>query len=132
MAAIGILFGIIPYSKGESLSLSFNSAVYAQSFSDREVRSYAQAGVQIERKRALALREIQSITGSTPNFSCDRPNSYSNLPNKARKIAQRFCRDSESIVRKSGLSNQRFNQMYRRVRQGDRALIEQIQRELNR
>ena len=132
MAAISIVFGIIPYSKGESFSLSFNSAVYAQSFSDEEIRRYAQAGVQIENKRARALIEIQRIVGSTPNISCDRPKSYRNLHNQARKIAQQFCRESQSIVRNSGLSNQRFNQIYQRVRQGDRDLNQRIQREINR
>ncbi len=112
--AMAVLLEIVPPTTDKSLRVSFGSPVYAQPFTDDEIRRYAEAGARIEVRRRQTYIQIQNITGRSPNFSCAQPNSYRNLSNQqARNIAQEFCNESRTIITNSGLTINRFNQIYR-------------------
>ncbi len=108
---MAVLLEIVPPTTDKSLRVSFGSPVYAQPFTDDEIRRYAEAGRKIEVRRRQTYRQIQKITGNSPTIFCYRPNSYRNLPERAINIAQEFCNESETIVKDSGLTIKRFNQI---------------------
>jgi hypothetical protein len=92
--------------------------VSAQNVSDADLKKYAQAAIEIENLRVTTLANIENIVGkSKPNqLNCYQENTFNQLPNSARNIAENYCEQSETIVKKHGLTNTQFNQIHQQVR----------------
>lgn len=128
----GLLSGLIPELSKDSLNFAPTRSALAQS--DDEIGRYVQAAREIESSRQRAYNEIKGIIGGeVPSFACNqRPGSLNTLPaGRAREIADRYCTDSESIVRKYNFTNESFNGITRR-RQSDPAIERRVQDALNR
>lgn len=127
-----LLSGLIPELSRHSLNFAFNSSALAQS--DDEINRYVQAAREIESSRQRAYNEIKGIIGGeVPSFVCnERPSSLNTLPaGRARDIADRYCNDSENIVKKYNFTNESFNAITR-SRQSDPAIERRVQDALNR
>ena len=111
IAIIGIFLGIVPSPNLNTYKLSLSSAAYADDINEETIEKYARAALQLERKRVQVFNQIRRITGTPPNFTCHQPNSLSNLSQKARNIAEKFCQDSIRIVQQNGLSSKKYNQI---------------------
>lgn len=99
-----------------SASIIFsNTKAYANgSIRKEEVKKYAQTAIEIEKNRQQTYDKIKNIFGNgdnIPKILCNDPKSFSDLPGNAKKIADNFCKRSEEIVEKNGLSVKRFNQI---------------------
>ena len=105
-----------------------------KSVNDTEIVKYARALLMIEQKRVQAFDEIKKISGGkqVPAITCNQPKSIAALSSqKARDIAKNYCQRSQTIVKGSGLSVQRFNGITLQLRSDD-SLKKQIQSTLLR
>jgi len=59
-------------------------------------------------------------------MSCNQRQSFSQLPDNARKMAIEYCDQSEVIVQNNGLTINRFNQITQQVKQ-DPSLKQRLQ-----
>ncbi len=111
------------------------SAKAAESFtvSATEVTSYAQAILGMEPQRQEAFKNIKELINNQeiPKMVCNLSDSIINLPDKARNIAVNYCKNSQQIVKHTGLTIERFNQITQEI-QGNKILREQIYNELIR
>lgn len=107
---------IVPeYRQG---SVTISSQAMAQNVSDEDLRKYAQAAIAIENLRQTTYSNIEGIIGrSSGQMSCNQPQSFSQLPENARKMAIEYCEQSEVIVKNNGLTVNRFNQITQQVKQ---------------
>lgn len=127
LAAISLLFGIVPEFVWHSSSLTFSFYAYTQDFTEAQITKYAQAVLQIETRRQQAYKDIQQIIGYTPpEIVCHQPNTLRNLPSNAQRIAVNYCTTSKKIVENSGLTVSQFNTITIRVR-SDQELERRIQ-----
>ena len=127
LAAIGLVYGVIPQLSWDIIPLKFNITAYSQqNFSDTQVQNYARAIWQIEQNRQRAFSQIRQIIGRNPsNLACHEPKSLRNLPRKAQKIAVDFCNNSKKIAQNSGLSTIDFNRITQQAK-NDRNLTQRI------
>lgn len=116
LSSSAIVFGVIPEIHEQTIT--FNNHVLAQNVSDGDLKKYAQAAIEIENLRVTTLASIESIVGkSKPNqLNCYQEGIFNQLPNNARTIAESYCEQSETIVKKHGLTNTQFNQIHQQVR----------------
>jgi hypothetical protein len=132
MATMSILGGIIPEFSWHSSKVVFSSFARTQEFSNEQITKYAKAVLEIETRRQQAYQKIQQIIGQTPpEITCNRRDTFRNLPREAQKIAVEYCNSSKKIVATSGLSVAEFNAITTRV-QSDRELKTRIQNEIIR
>ncbi|MEM1170412.1 MAG: DUF4168 domain-containing protein [Cyanobacteria bacterium P01_H01_bin.35] len=99
-----------------------------------EIVKYARALLIIEQSRLQAFDEIKKISGGNqvPAIVCNKPKTIAALPKKkARDIAKNYCQRSQTIVKDSGLSIQRFNNITLRLKNDD-SLKKQIHNTLIR
>lgn len=126
----GLLSGATPELSLGSPGFVFGSSALAQN--DDEIARYVQAAREIESSRQRAYNQIKGIIGGqVPSFACNqRPGSLNALPaGEARNIADRYCDEAESIVKKYGFTNESFNAITRR-RPSDPELERRIQEAL--
>ena len=105
----------------------------ASSVDDNEIVKYSRALLTIEQSRLQAFDEIKKISGGNevPEIVCNKPQTIDTLPKKARDIAKNYCQRSQIIVKDSGLSIQRFNNITLKLRNDD-SLKKQIHNTLIR
>lgn len=110
-----VTMGLVPeYQQG---SLIIQNQVRAQNVSDEDLRKYAQAAIAIENLRQTTYSNIESAIGkSSGQMSCNQRQSFSQLPDNARRMAIEYCDQSEVIVRNNGLTVNRFNQITQQVK----------------
>jgi hypothetical protein len=132
ISALGLIAGIVPDSHNSS-TLNFSTVAHAQDFSESEVNNYARAVLEAEPVRQTALNDLKQSMGSEdlPRIACDREDTISNLPDNARSIAQGYCSQYESIVKKYFSSFEEFNQITKTV-QNNPELRQRIQEEMLR
>lgn len=116
LSLTAVSLAIVPeYRQG---SVTISSQAMAQNVSDEDLRKYAQAAIAIEKLRQTTYSNIgELIDKSSEPMSCDQPQSFSRLPENARKIAIGYCEQSEVIVKNNGLTVNRFNQITQQVKQ---------------
>lgn len=116
-------------------SIVSSASVYAQpasSVNNNEIEKYSKALLIIEQSRLQAFEEIKKISGGkVPSIVCNKPKTITALPQKARDIAKNYCQRSQTIVKDSGLSIQRFNNITLKLR-NDESLKKQIHNTLIR
>jgi hypothetical protein len=129
LAAIGLLSGLTPGLSKDSHTLVFSSSAYAQGISDDELRRYVRASMRIERLRLVVYDEIKRINrGNVPDIaSC----SSQGLPSNIAPIWQRFCAQSEQVIKGEGFSNSRYNAITK-MRQEDPDLERRVREILQR
>jgi hypothetical protein len=105
----------------------------ASSVNNNEIEKYSKALLIIEQSRLQAFEEIKKISGGNkvPSIVCNKPKTITALPQKARDIAKNYCQRSQTIVKDSGLSIQRFNNITLKLR-NDESLKKQIHNTLIR
>jgi len=104
------------------------------SVNDNEIVKYSKALLLIEQKRVQAFEEIKRISGGkqVPAIVCNQPKTLAALSSReARDIAKNYCQRSQTIVKGSGLSVQRFNGITLKLRSDD-SLKKQIHNTLLR
>ncbi|NJL10881.1 MAG: DUF4168 domain-containing protein [Calothrix sp. SM1_7_51] len=116
-----------------SSGLVSSSKAYAQAapVQSDEIMKYARAVLEMEPARQEAFNEIKKIMGPVPPIVCSDQNSLNNLPGKVKDIAGNYCKNSQQIVEKNGLSNNRFNEITLQL-QNDGGLQQKIQGTLMR
>lgn len=104
-----------------------------QTVNDSEIVKYSKALLMIEQNRVQAFDEIKKREGGkVPAIICNRPNTITGLSSReARDIAKNYCQRSQTIVKGSGLSVQRFNGITLLLRSDD-SLKQQIHNTLIR
>ncbi len=119
LTTTAIALGGTPEINWQNKTVNINNQAVAQDPSDDDLRKYAQAAVEIENLRKTTFTNIENIVGkSKPNqLNCNRQESLNQLPDNARSIAVSYCKQSEAIVKKYGLSINQFNQITQQVRQ---------------
>jgi hypothetical protein len=132
ISAWALIAGIVPDLHNFS-NLNFSTAAHAQDFSEAEVNNYARAVLEAEPVRQTALTELKQSMGSDelPRIACDREETISKLPDNARSIAQSYCSQYESIVKRYFSSFEEFNQITKTV-QNNPDLRQRIQDEMLR
>jgi Domain of unknown function (DUF4168) len=120
-----------------------NSAAYAQTVTNEEVRSYAEAVLVMEEPRLQAYSEISdSITSASPDYdvtqytlSCPNANTLKDVPRRVRAKARRtlikYCNQARALVEEKGLTVNRFNAITAAHRQ-DAELLKRIQVEVGK
>ena len=112
LAGLGLSFGLVPKVSLNSPAISFSITATAQEFTPEEITNYAKAGYEVELLRREIYQEIKtSIDEPPPNIVCDRPETLQELQPEIREIADRFCTQSQQIVRENNLSVDRFNEL---------------------
>lgn len=112
LAGIGLMNGFIPQISLESSSIAFSSNAYAQEFTPEEIANYARAGYEVELLRREVYQEIKTLMNEPPpNIVCDRQETLDNLQPNIKAIANRYCNQSQEIVRQNNLSVNRFNEL---------------------
>ena len=112
LAGLGLSFGLVPKVSLNSPAISFSITATAQEFTPEEITNYAKAGYEVELLRREIYQEIKtSIDEPPPNIVCDRPETLQELQPEIREIAERFCTQSQQIVRENNLSVDRFNEL---------------------
>jgi hypothetical protein len=112
-------------------TVMFASKAYAQNQNAAEIVNYAKAVLAMESPRQRAFEDIKKIIGKSeiPKIVCNDSNSFNSLPGKAKDIAAQYCKDSQEIVEKNGLTIDRFNKMTMEL-QSNESLQKQIYIEL--
>lgn len=123
-----IITGIVPQVSLPTGELKFSNIALADNFSDDDLQKYADAAKQIETLRRQAFSSIENIVGKEKagQLACHQKNTINSLPEEARTIAQNYCSQSEAIVKKSGLSITKFNQITKKIQQ-DSSLQQKVQ-----
>jgi hypothetical protein len=123
IAALGLLSGFVPGLSKDSPTLSLGSAAYAQQVSQEELTRYVRVSIQIEKLRLVVYDEIKRVNGGTvpPISSC----STSGLSSNVAGIWQRFCEQSEALIKREGFTNSRYNDITR-MRQQDPNLEQRV------
>ncbi len=121
-----IIFGIVPDIDWQSKTVNFDNQVLAQS--DDELKKYAQAAKEIENLRQSTFSQIEAKVGKNRanQLACNQANSINQLPDDARGLAENYCNKSEEIVKKHGLTINRFNQITQQ-RKNDPSINQKIQ-----
>ncbi|NEP16774.1 MAG: DUF4168 domain-containing protein [Leptolyngbya sp. SIO4C1] len=122
----------------QPVSLDF-AAAYAQTVTNEEVRSYAEAVLSMENNRIEAYTQISDILTSAGfdvteyRLSCPNAPSLTDVPRRVRSRVQPilvdYCNAAREIVETSGLTVDRFNDITTAHR-NDSDLTERIQLEI--
>jgi predicted regulator of amino acid metabolism with ACT domain len=113
LALGGVMLGIIPEFSDNFSRLQWTNEVVAQSITNEEINKYAQAVLAIESLRQQAFNDIGKIMGTNVlnEISCNQPQSLNILNREARAIAQKYCQSSQKIVKNTGLTSKKFNEI---------------------
>ena len=115
VALIGILHGCTLFP-----TVSPTPSPPLSTFSDEEVKNYAQTVLKIEDKRQIAYQEIEEIIEDPPpEIACNQPDSLKQLPTQAQTIAVEFCNQSKKIAQDSGLNSNTFNAITENAQKDD-------------
>jgi hypothetical protein len=127
---IGVSF-TIGFVASNIVSISKADAQTPSPVDNNEIVQYSRALLTIEQNRLQAFDDIKKISGGeVPPIVCNQPKTIAALSTKkARDIATKYCQRSETIVKDSGLSIQRFNNITLKLR-NDESLKEQIRKAL--
>lgn len=128
LAIAGVGLGVVPDLTHPTPRL-FDTVAQAQNVTNNEIESYARAVLDMEPIRQSAYNDIKRIVtpNAPPNIACNAGATFSGLPGNARQIAVNYCNESRQIVRDSGLSIERFNQITSQIQGGDVNLERRIQ-----
>lgn len=131
LSLAGVVSGVAPSFQANSWQPTFETAAFAQNFSDQQLMNYSRAVLEIEPLRQAAYQEIKLTLGTSevPSIACHQPNSLSRLNRQARAIAVRYCNQSVEIVERYNLSISTFNTMTQAI-QSNSALADRVQRNL--
>ncbi|NJN60223.1 MAG: DUF4168 domain-containing protein [Coleofasciculaceae cyanobacterium RL_1_1] len=101
--------------------------------SPEQTIAYARALWEIERERTAAYDALTAEIASDklPALICDQPKSLQVLRGTARDIAVEFCNTAQSIVERTRLTSEEFNELTR-AREADPTLQAAIDTELLR
>lgn len=105
-----------------------------ENIGESEVKKYAQIVIKMETPRQQAYDKIKNIFGNSgkiPKIVCNDPKSFGELPVRAKKIANNYCKESRTIVESHGLSIGRFNEITEAA-QKDPKIQDKIYKELIR
>ena len=112
LAGIGLMNGLVPELSIDSSAITFSQQAYAQEFTPEEIGNYAKAGYEVELLRREVYQEIKTLMNEPPpNIVCDRQETLDNLKPDIKAIADRYCNQSQEIVRQNNLSINRFNEL---------------------
>lgn len=119
LAVIGLMSGLVPQVSispdvkvARSLSISLAVSAQAQQFTPEETKNYARAGYEVELLRREVYQEIKNLINEPPpNIVCDRQETFNDLEPNVREIAERYCSQSQEIVRQNNLTIDRFNEL---------------------
>ena len=113
LSTIAITFDLLPNYRNGNLTFTTQEAI-AQTPSDEDLEKYANAAVRIENLRRNTLKNIQNMVGDSQSkqISCNKPETFNDLPDNARSMAVDYCKQSEAIIRENGLTVNKFNQIY--------------------
>lgn len=133
MLCQAVFVGVLATAGVLSSSLTSSAKTYAQTapVQNDEIMKYAKAVLEMEPSRQTAFDEIKKIMGQVPPISCSDQNSLNNLPGRVKDIAGTYCKNSQQIVEKNGLSNNRFNEITVQL-QSDGGLQQRVQNTLMR
>ena len=119
ISTIAITFDLLPTYQSQTGRLTITTqSASAQAPSDTDLRKYGNAAVEIESLRQNTYSNIQGIVGSSQpaQLSCNKQKSFRSLPDNARSLAVDYCKQSEAIVKKNGLSINQFNQITQQLK----------------
>jgi len=100
-----------------------------------EVQNYAQAILEIEPIRQVALGQVQTLadSGVAPIIICNAPQSMAGLSSEMTEVVVNFCTQAKEINAKYGFTPTRFNDITRNLKtdpelkaQIDQALLAQV------
>ena len=120
LAVIGLMSGLVPEVSWRSPdvngvhlpSVSLAVDASAQQFTPEETENYAQAGYEVELLRREVYQQIKNLINEPPpNIVCDRQETFDDLESNVREIAERYCSQSQEIVRQNNLTIDRFNEL---------------------
>ena len=110
LSSLGLLSGLAPDLSGRFGRVAFDSAAYAQNFSDTDLAKFARAAFAIEIERRNIEQKISSMTGgNVPQVSCDRPGNLAKLPENVRDVFVDFCNFSKQTIQSNNLTVGQFN-----------------------
>lgn len=114
-------------------------AAYAQTFTNEEIKHYAESVLAMDDSRLQAYSEISDLLTSAGydvteyTLSCPSARSLSDVPRsvrrRVREILVGYCNAAQQIVEDNGLTVERFNAMTA-AHQQDPELTERIQAEI--
>ena len=112
-----VLFDGVPqYQQGK---LTIDHQAWAQSPIDNDkLARYGEAAMEIEDLRKATYSNIRQIVGNSksPPLACHQQENFRQLPKEARNMAMYYCKESERIVERHGLTNREFNEMTRKLK----------------
>lgn len=113
LTTIGLVSGVVPSIHKNTVSLQFDTAVFAQEFSNQQIRSYAQVVLDMESARQTVIRNIERIIGRKPaEIPCYNSRTLRELPRDAEELARKYCTDyQQAIERQQGLDVSSFNEI---------------------
>jgi Domain of unknown function (DUF4168) len=132
LSSLGFFFGVTPDISGHFGSMVFESAAYAQEFSDSDITKFARAALPIEIKRRDTEQKIKGMNGgSVPEIGCDQTENLGNLSGDVRSAVVDFCQFSADKIRENGLEVGQFNAIKIRYN-SDPAIKKRVNQELRR
>lgn len=138
LSATGLLAGWVPEFPGESPTLVFSGAAYAQQqFSDEEISRYARAVLQIEGLRVKSYQEIKqevqknNSEAAVPPIVCNETSNINRLDRSIRAIAVNYCSLATTFIEGNNLTVSRFNEITTAQKE-DSVFQERIKQELIR
>jgi hypothetical protein len=89
--------------------------VYAETVSvkEPELTKYVEVASAIEKERQKDFAIIKQMIGNAeiPQIVCNDPKSFNSLSEQPKNIAVNYCNFSQKIVKDSGFTIERFNQI---------------------
>ena len=132
LATISVMtLGITPEINWQTKTININPQVLAGTPSDDILQKYVKAAKEIESLRKSTLSQIAAKIGQDQAnqiqlASCNSSNISKIKDQAARNLAEKYCNKSEEIVKKHGLSINKFNQITQQRKQ-DPSLNQRIQ-----
>lgn len=129
LSAVSLLAGLTPGLSKDSHSLTFSSSASAQQLSNSELTRYVTVSKQLELMRRSVYDEIKRISGgNVPNITSCSPQR---LSGDVAQIWQRFCAQSEELIKRAGFTTNRYNAITK-MRESDAELERRVQEEADR
>jgi hypothetical protein len=114
-------------------------AAYAQTFTNEEIKVYAESVLEMDDSRVQAYSEVSDVLTSAGydvteyDLTCSNAQSLSDVPRAVRRrvrtILVNYCNEARQIVEENGLTVQRFNALTQ-AHQEDPELTQRIQSEI--
>ncbi|MEO0458112.1 MAG: DUF4168 domain-containing protein [Cyanobacteria bacterium P01_A01_bin.114] len=125
----------------QAIPVAFETATaYAQTVTNEEVRSYAEAVLEMDDNRLTAYTQVSDILTSQGldvtdyNLSCPNAQTLTDVPRQVRSRIQSvlvdYCNAARAIVEESGLTVGRFNAITDAHRE-DEELAQRIKTEIS-